>query len=117
MWGDFPPLVEHFDALVQQILSGHTILAASDGSYLEDGQASAGWVFYVPSAENDVGGRIVPRVKILFGGTILVDDHLDSNSAYRAGAVSVFTVTIALHFLGLYLSQQHLATSLICDNE
>ena len=34
--GGYPLLVEHFDELVQQIRGGHTILAASDGSYLED---------------------------------------------------------------------------------
>ena len=37
LWRDVPPLVEHFDELVQQIISGQIILAASDGSYLEDG--------------------------------------------------------------------------------
>ena len=37
LWSDYSPLVEHFDELVQQIRDGVTILAASDGSYLEDG--------------------------------------------------------------------------------
>ena len=49
LWGDFPPLLEHFDELMQHIRSGHTILAVSDGSYLEDGRVSAGWAFYEPS--------------------------------------------------------------------
>ena len=46
-----------------------------------------------------------------------MDGRLDSNSAYRAEAVGIFTVTIVLHFLGLYLEQQQIDTSLICDNE
>ena len=95
---------------MQQIISEQTILAASEGSYLEDGRASAGWALYEPSEECDSEGRIVPSVKILFGS-------LDSNSAYRAEAVSIFTVTIVLHFLGLYLEQQQIDTSLICDNK
>ena len=54
---------------------------------------------------------------MLFGGTILADGRLDLNSAYRAESAGVFTVTIFLHFLQLYLQQHHIATSLICDNE
>ena len=76
-----------------------------------------GWAFYEPSEEYDSDGRSVLCVKILFGGTILVDSHLDSNSAYLAEAVSIFTATIVLHFLGPYLSQQQIDTSLICDNK
>ena len=94
--GDFSPLVEYFDKLVQHKQNGHTILAASDGSYLKDGQASAGWAFYEPSEEYDGDGRLVPSVKIHFGDTILVDSRLDSNSTYQAKAVGIFTVTIDL---------------------
>ena len=36
-WDYYQPLVEHFDELMQQIRNEGTILAASDGSYLEDG--------------------------------------------------------------------------------
>ena len=75
------------------------------------------WAFYEPSKEYDSDGRVVPSVKILFGGTILVDHRLDSNSAYRVEAVGIFTVTTVLHFLGIYLSQQQIDTSLICDNK
>ena len=110
-------MVGHFDELVQHIQSRHTILAASDGSYLEDGRASVEWAFDEPSEEYDGDSRVVPCVKILLGDTIFAGGHLDSNSAYRAEAVSVFTVTIVLHFLGLHLSQQQIDTSLICDNK
>ena len=75
------------------------------------------WAFYVPSEEADVDSRIISSFKVLLKWTILIDGHLDSNSAYRAEAVGVFTVTIVLHFIGLYLRQQHIATSLICNNE
>ena len=75
------------------------------------------WAFYEPSKEYDGDGRVVPCVKILFGGTILMDHRLDSNSAYRVEAVGIFTVTTVLHFLGIYLSQQQIDTSLICDNK
>ena len=115
LWGYFPSMVEHFDELVQQIISGQRILAVSDGSYLEDGQASVGWALYEPCEECDNQGRVVPSVKVLFGSTILVDGRLDSNNAYRMEAVGIFTVTIILHFLGLFLEQQQIATSLICD--
>ena len=70
--GDFPPLVEHFDELMQQIISGQTILAVSDGSYLEDGRASVGWALYELSEEYDSHGRLVPSVKLLFGSTTAV---------------------------------------------
>ena len=53
----------------------------------------------MPRAEVDNEGRTILGIKVLFGGTILVDGHLDSNSAYRAESVGVFTVTICLHFL------------------
>ena len=72
LWGDFPPLVEHFDELMQQIISGQTILAVSDGSYLEDGRASVGWALYELSEEYDSHGRLVPSVKLLFGSTTAV---------------------------------------------
>ena len=58
LWGDFLPLVEHFDELVH-IRSGQTILAVSDGSYLEDGRALTGWAFYEPGEEYDGDGRVV----------------------------------------------------------
>ena len=82
MWGGFPPTVEHFDELVQQIINGQTILAASDESYQEDGRASAGWALYEPCEEYDDQGRVVLSAKVLFGSTILVSSRLDSNSAY-----------------------------------
>ena len=44
-WGNYPPLVEHFNKLVQQIRDGDTIVASSDGSYLEDGWALANFFF------------------------------------------------------------------------
>ena len=47
-WDYYQPLVEHFDELMQQIRNEGTILAASDGSYLEGGQALTGWAFYAP---------------------------------------------------------------------
>ena len=46
-----------------------------------------------------------------------MDSCLDSNSAYRAEADEIFTVTIFLHFLRLHLEQQQTATSFICDNK
>ena len=46
-----------------------------------------------------------------------MDGRLDSNSSYRAEAVGVFAVTIHLHLLRLYLEQQQMATSLVCDNK
>ena len=79
---------------------------------MEDGRASAGWALYEPCEECGGQGRVVPCVKVLFRSTILVDGRLDSNSAYRAEAVGIFTVTIVLHFLGLYLEQQQITTSL-----
>ena len=61
---------------------------------MEDGRASAGWALYEPCEECGGQGRVVPCVKVLFRSTILVDGRLDSNSAYRAEAVGIFTVTI-----------------------
>ena len=53
-----------------------------------------------------------------FDGTILVDNCLDSNSAYWAELVGVLTATIFLYLLQVYLGhQQQIVTSFICDNE
>ena len=47
--GPLSPTGRAFNELmVQQIRDGWTILAASDGSYLEGGQALTGWAFYAP---------------------------------------------------------------------
>ena len=45
----------------------------------------------MPSEEADGDSRIISRAKILFVGTVLVNGHLDSNSAYQAEAVGIFT--------------------------
>ena len=42
---DYPPLVDHFDKLVQRIRDKDTILAVTDGLYLEDWWASTGQDF------------------------------------------------------------------------
>ena len=84
---------------------------------MEDGQAAAEWVFYVPRVEVNNDGHRFSGTKVLFGGTILVDSHLESNSAYQAESVGVFTKTIFLHFLPLYLEQQQITTSLKWDNK
>ena len=58
---------------MQQIQGKHTILAASDCSYLEDGRAAAGRAFYVLRIEINDNGRRNSGIKVLFGWTILVE--------------------------------------------
>ena len=41
---DFPPESEGFDLLIERIREGQAIEAASDGSRLDDGRASVGWL-------------------------------------------------------------------------
>ncbi len=48
---DFPWEREGCDELIQWMQEGKDIDAASDGSWLEDGRASAGWIIWAMSNE------------------------------------------------------------------
>ena len=49
---DFPPESEGFDILIARIRAGQNIDAASDGSRLDDGRASAGWLLWTMKKDN-----------------------------------------------------------------
>ena len=50
---DFPPEREGFDLLVEQLREGKDFDAVSDGSRLDDGRASAGWLLWTMSDESN----------------------------------------------------------------
>ena len=58
------------------------------------------------------------ELKVIFGGTILVDDSLEEMSSYRSEAMGTLTTAIVLHLLRLFTKTLHPSTSIhTCDND
>ena len=64
---DFPPESEGFDLLIERIREGQSIEAASDGSRMNDGRASAGWLLWTMDDEIDDAGQRTRRPTIMLG--------------------------------------------------
>ena len=62
---DFPPERKRFDEMIQQMLDGKDIDAASDSSWLDDGRASARWLIWAMRNDLDEDGQLTKRRKIL----------------------------------------------------
>ena len=82
---DFPPEREGFDELIQWLLEGKDIDAASDGSWLDDGRASAGWIIWAMSDDIDEDGQLTKRQNNLI---------LDANTAFRTEALGCLIIPI-----------------------
>ena len=88
LWKNFAVNMDGFDELIDTIRNGKPIHYASDGSVLSDGSASAGWLFWRLAQKCNVDvrveeGDIDRELKVLFGGTILVDGSLEEMSSYK----------------------------------
>ena len=68
--------------MMQRMQDGKDVDATSDGSWLDDGRASAGWLIWAMNDDLDEDGQVTKRRKILMGSTILVDGR--ANTAFRA---------------------------------
>ena len=55
---DFPLEREGFDEMIQQLREDKDLDAASDGSQLDDGRASTGWIIWAMSDEVDKEGQL-----------------------------------------------------------
>ena len=62
---DFPPEREEFDERIQWMREDEDMDAASDGSRVDDGRASAGWIIWAMSDDFDEDGQLTKRRKIL----------------------------------------------------
>ena len=74
---DFPQERAGFDLMIEWMREGKDINAASDGSRLDDGRVSAGWLMWTMSDEIDDEGQLTRRQIFLMGSTIRVDGRLD----------------------------------------
>ena len=80
---DFPSESEGFDTLLARIREGQTTKAASDGSWLDNGKASAGWLLWTMPRKIDGEGQSTRRPTIMLGGTMRVDGKSDANLGKR----------------------------------
>ena len=89
---DFPPESKGFDLLIERIQEGKDIDAASDGSQLDDGRVSAGWLMWIMSNEIDDDGQLTRGRFFFTGSTICVDGILDENTTFRAEALGCLII-------------------------
>ena len=93
---DFPPERERFDLLTERLQEGKDIDAASDGSRLDDGRVSTGWLMWTMSNEINDAGQSTRRRVFLLGSTIRVDRRLDANTAFRAEALGCLIILVII---------------------
>ena len=104
--------------MIQQMREGKDIDAALDGSWLDDGRASAGWIIWAMSDDVDEDGHLTKRRKILMGSTMLVDGRLDANTAFRVEALGCLVVPINVCLANEFINQhQRLRVRHTCDNQ
>ena len=72
---------------------------ALDGSQLDDGRASVGWIVWAMSNDVSEEGQLTKRRNILMGSTIRVDRRLDANTAFRAEALGCLIIPIIVCLL------------------
>ena len=115
---DFPLEREGFDELIQRLREGKDIDAASDGSRLDDGRASAGWIIWAMNDDVDEEGQLTKRRNILMGSTIRVDGRLDANTVFRAEALSFLSIPIIVCLAKEFIHQhRRLRVRHTCDNQ
>ena len=114
---EFPPERERFDLLIERMRERKDIDAASDGSWLDDGRASAGWLLWMMSDEIDDEGQLTRQPKILIGSTMCVDGRLYANTAFRAEALGCLIIPIIICLAKEFIQQtQRLQVRHTCDN-
>ena len=91
---DFPPEQEGFDLPIEQMRDSKDMYAASYGSRLADGRASAGWLMWMMSDEIDDDWQLTRRQTLLMGSIICVDGRLDANTAFRVEALGCLIIPI-----------------------
>ena len=84
---------------------GKDIDAASDGSWLDDGRASAGWIMWAISNDVDKDKQLTKRRKILMDSTMRVDGRLDANTAFRAEALGYLIIPIMVCLANEFIHQ------------
>ena len=115
---DFPPEREGFDELIQWLWEGKNIDTTSDGSRVDDGRASAGWIIWAMSNDVDEEGQLTMRLKILFGSTIWADRRPDANTAVRAEALGCLVIPIIICLANEFVHQtRRLRVRHTCDNQ
>ena len=113
--------------MLRALDNGDQINTTTDGSKIDSGEASAGWLFWMnessgneeddaASDDADVDDSMVGRVCLLCG-TILADGRYTDNTSFRAEAMGKLTVTILLQCLYDFLGRRPTTPTLhTCDN-
>ena len=115
---EFPPEREGFDLLIERLREDKDIDAASDGSRLDDGRASAGWLMWTMSNEINDEGQSTRRRIFLFGSTKRVDGRLDANTAFRVEALECLIIFIIVCLAKEFIRQnQRLRVRHTFDNQ
>ena len=102
---DFPPEREGFDLLIERLREGKDVNAATDGSHLDDGRASAGWLMWTMSNEINDEGQSTRRQMFLLGSTMCVDGRLDANTAFRVEALGCLIIPIIICLTNEFIHQ------------
>ena len=115
---DFPPEREGFDEMMQRLREGKDIDAVSDGSRLDDGKASVGWIIWAMSDDIDKDGHLTKQRKILMRSTIQVGRRLDANTAFRAEALGCLIIPIIVCLANEFVHQtRRLRVRHTCNNQ
>ena len=103
---------------MEQIREGQAIEAASDGSRLDDGRASAGWLLWTMDKGNDDAGQPTRRPTIMLGSTMQVDGRLDANTAFRTEALGCLIIHISICLAKEFIPKnQSFRVQHTCDNQ
>ena len=115
---DFPPERERFDEMIERMQEGKDIDAASDGSWLDNGRSSAGWIMWAMSKNVDKDRQLTKQRKILMGSTMLADGRLDANTAFRAEALGCLNTPIIVCLANGFIHQhRRLRVRRTCENQ
>ena len=93
---DFLPESEKFDLMIERMRDGKDIGAASDGSRMDNGRASAGWLLWTMCDEIVDDRQLTRQRFFLMGSTICVDRRLDANTAFRVEALGCLIIPVII---------------------
>ena len=114
LFHNFPLAHDGFHDLLRALEDSDEVHITTDGSKIDSGAASAGWLFWTQNYDDDnledddniADDPVhVDRRCCLMAGTILVDGRLQSNTSYRAEAMGKLTATILLHCLYSFIDR------------
>ena len=113
--------------MLQALANGDQINTTTDGSKIDSGEASAGWLFWLnensdnvedDDASDDADVDSMDGRTCLMCGTILADGRFADNTSFRAEAMGKLTITILLQCLYDFIGRTPTIPTLhTCDNQ